>query len=175
MPKHNELLINSHETVWPMLPTLRPAWHDVLVLLLGYVVLDWASFIHPLYGLNITAWNPAPALGLIFLLRFGRLAVVPLALAILMADAWVRNLPVSLHVSVGLSLVLALGYWSIAEALRVYASEMRDKRVMRAEEAANKLPTKMTLGTMMFTLPPLLIYFFGGKYFVRGLTQGAVK
>jgi glucose/mannose transport system permease protein len=24
-------------------------------------------------------------------------------------------------------------------------------------------------------LPPLLIYFFGGKYFVRGLTQGAVK
>ncbi len=24
-------------------------------------------------------------------------------------------------------------------------------------------------------LPPLLIYFFGGKYFVRGLTQGAIK
>ena len=24
-------------------------------------------------------------------------------------------------------------------------------------------------------LPPLLIYFFGGKYFVRGLTQGAMK
>ena len=24
-------------------------------------------------------------------------------------------------------------------------------------------------------MPPLLIYFFGGKYFVRGLTQGAIK
>jgi glucose/mannose transport system permease protein len=24
-------------------------------------------------------------------------------------------------------------------------------------------------------VPPLLIYFFGGKYFVRGLTQGAIK
>ena len=24
-------------------------------------------------------------------------------------------------------------------------------------------------------LPPLLVYFFGGKYFVRGLTQGAIK
>ena len=24
-------------------------------------------------------------------------------------------------------------------------------------------------------LPPLLIYFFGGRYFVRGLTQGAIK
>ena len=50
---------------------------------------------------------------------------------------------------------------SIAEALRVYASEMRDKRVMRAEEAANKLPTKITLGTMMFTVPPLLIILVG--------------
>jgi tight adherence protein C len=50
---------------------------------------------------------------------------------------------------------------SISEALRVYASEMRDKRVMRAEEAANKLPTKMTLATMMLTVPPLLIILIG--------------
>jgi glucose/mannose transport system permease protein len=28
---------------------------------------------------------------------------------------------------------------------------------------------------LMAALPPLLIYLFGGKYFVRGLTQGAVK
>ena len=46
---------------------------------------------------------------------------------------------------------------SITDALRVFASEMRDKRIMRAEEKANLLPTKMTLGTMMFTVPPLLI------------------
>jgi tight adherence protein C len=50
---------------------------------------------------------------------------------------------------------------SIAEALRVYASEMRDKRVMRAEEKANVLPTKLTLGTMMFTVPPLMIILIG--------------
>ncbi len=50
---------------------------------------------------------------------------------------------------------------SIADALRVYASEMRDKRVMRAEEAANKLPTKMTLATMMLTVPPLLVILVG--------------
>ena len=50
---------------------------------------------------------------------------------------------------------------SIAEALRVYASEMRDKRVMRAEEAANKLPTKMTLATMGLTVPPLLVILVG--------------
>ena len=50
---------------------------------------------------------------------------------------------------------------SISDALRVYASEMRDKRVMRAEEAANKLPTKMTLATMMLTVPPLLVILIG--------------
>ncbi|MEO1680250.1 MAG: type II secretion system F family protein [Pseudomonadota bacterium] len=50
---------------------------------------------------------------------------------------------------------------SIADALRVYAAEMRDKRVMRAEEKANKLPTKLTLGTMLFTVPPLLVILIG--------------
>jgi tight adherence protein C len=50
---------------------------------------------------------------------------------------------------------------SIAEALRVYSDEMRDKRVMRAEEKANKLPTKLTLGTMMFTVPALLLILIG--------------
>ncbi|WP_422048739.1 type II secretion system F family protein [Shimia sp.] len=58
---------------------------------------------------------------------------------------------------------------SIAEALRVYAGEMRDKRVMRAEEAANKLPTKMTLATMMLTVPPLLIILVSPS--VIGITQ----
>jgi len=58
---------------------------------------------------------------------------------------------------------------SIADALRVYAAEMRDKRVMRAEEKANKLPTQMTLATMMLTVPPLLIILIGPS--VYGITQ----
>ena len=58
---------------------------------------------------------------------------------------------------------------SIADALRVYAEEMRDKRVMRAEEAANKLPTKMTLATMGLTVPPLLIILVGPS--VLGISQ----
>jgi len=58
---------------------------------------------------------------------------------------------------------------SVADALRVYASEMRDKRVMRAEEKANKLPTKMTLATMMLTVPPLLIILIGPS--ILGITK----
>ena len=50
---------------------------------------------------------------------------------------------------------------SISKALRVYSDEMRDKRVMRAEEKANKIPTKMTLATMMLTVPPLIMLLVG--------------
>ncbi|VDC21152.1 type II secretion system F family protein [Pseudogemmobacter humi] len=45
----------------------------------------------------------------------------------------------------------------IAQTLRVFAADLRDRRVRKIEERANVLPTKMTLGTMMFTVPPLLI------------------
>ena len=63
---------------------------------------------------------------------------------------------------------------SIADALRVYSAEMRDKRVMRAEEKANTLPTKLTLGTMLFTLPPLLIILIGPSIYgvVQNLGMG---
>lgn len=61
---------------------------------------------------------------------------------------------------------------SIAEALRVYAAEMRDKRVMRAEEKANTLPTKMTLATMMLTVPPLLIILIGPSVYEIAETLG---
>lgn len=46
---------------------------------------------------------------------------------------------------------------SIGHALRIFASEMREKRLLRAEEKANRLPVKLALGTMLFTVPPLLI------------------
>ncbi len=62
---------------------------------------------------------------------------------------------------------------SIAEALRVYSAEMRDKRVMRAEEKANVLPTKLTLGTMLFTLPPLLVILMGPA--MHNITQTLSK
>ncbi len=61
---------------------------------------------------------------------------------------------------------------SISDALRVYASEMRDKRVMKAEEKANKLPTKMTLATMMLTVPPLLVILVGPSLYDISLMMG---
>ena len=64
---------------------------------------------------------------------------------------------------------------SIAEALRVFSAEMRDKRVMRAEEKANTLPTKMTLATMMLTVPPLLVILVGPSVYGIYLTLTATQ
>jgi glucose/mannose transport system permease protein len=33
----------------------------------------------------------------------------------------------------------------------------------------------MSAGVLIAAMPPLLVYLLGGKYFVRGLTQGAIK
>ncbi len=62
---------------------------------------------------------------------------------------------------------------SISDALRVYSNEMRDKRVLRAEEKANTLPTKLTLGTMLFTVPPLMIILIGPS--VAGIAKTLEK
>ncbi|AWD21238.1 type II secretion system F family protein [Pseudogemmobacter blasticus] len=66
---------------------------------------------------------------------------------------------------------------SVAEALRVYSADMRDKRVMRAEEKANVLPTKLTLGTMLFTVPPLLIILIGPSVYgiATMLSKGVLR
>jgi tight adherence protein C len=60
------------------------------------------------------------------------------------------------------TLVQSITYGTpMSEALRMYSSEMRDKRAMRAEEAANKIPTKLTLITLIFTMPPIMLLMMG--------------
>jgi tight adherence protein C len=61
---------------------------------------------------------------------------------------------------------------SIADTLRVYASEMRHKRVMRAEEIANIMPLKLAMGTMMFTVPPIM-FIMGGPAVLAIMTAFA--
>ena len=53
----------------------------------------------------------------------------------------------------------------VAHTLRVFSADLRDKRVRQVEEKANVLPTKMTLGTMLFTVPPLLILLLAPAVF----------
>ncbi len=45
----------------------------------------------------------------------------------------------------------------VGEALRIFSDEMRDKRLLRAEEQANKLSVKMTMPLALFIFPVILI------------------
>jgi tight adherence protein C len=45
----------------------------------------------------------------------------------------------------------------IGDALRVFSDEMRDKRLLLAEERANKLPVKMVLPLALFIFPVILM------------------
>ena len=50
---------------------------------------------------------------------------------------------------------------SIGDAIRIYASDMRYKRVMRAEEKANAMPMKLMFASFFFTLPPTMAIMIG--------------
>lgn len=103
-------------------------FHDLLTFMLRfaqlaifictYVLLDWVSFLHPLHGLNITLWNPAAALGLVFWLRFGPITALPWLIALITSEHIVRDVPAPGAATILLSLALVLGYGLIAEILR---------------------------------------------------------
>ena len=108
MNKENNPTIDRSDLVLPMIPVRTMRWTDALVLVLGFIALDRVSYFHPLHGLNITPWDPAPALGLVFVLRFGWKSVLLIALATFLGDAWIRALP--LTVSAALAVLLSAGY-----------------------------------------------------------------
>lgn len=83
-----------------------------------YIALDMASFIHPLHGLNITPWNPAPALGLVFLLRRGVAGWLPLVATVVLSEWLVRGIPHPRWASLVSALILASGYIALGEYLR---------------------------------------------------------
>jgi len=64
---------------------------------------------------------------------------------------------------------------SIAETLRVYAAELRDKRVMRAEEKANLMPIKLALGSIAFTIPPTMLIMAGPSIIMILRTFGGLS
>ncbi|MGH7755797.1 MAG: type II secretion system F family protein [Vulcanimicrobiaceae bacterium] len=51
---------------------------------------------------------------------------------------------------------------NLAAVLEELAEEVRNRRMMRAEELANLMPTKMVLPMALFMLPALFVMIFGG-------------
>ena len=51
---------------------------------------------------------------------------------------------------------------NMAVVLRELSEEVRNRRMMRAEELANLMPTKMVIPMALFMLPALFVMVFGG-------------
>ena len=77
---------------------------------MGYVLLDWISFVHPYAGYNITPWNPPTGLSFVLVLAFGRLMMPYLFVAPLLADLVVRQLPFSWTLQFATTAIIGGGY-----------------------------------------------------------------
>jgi signal transduction histidine kinase len=93
-------------------------WFPELAFIATYLSFDEISYIAPLYGLNITPWNPDPALGLVFWLRFGRRAALPWFIALILGDLLVRGLPAGWPLTIAFSVWLTIGYGTMGEIMR---------------------------------------------------------
>ena len=52
---------------------------------------------------------------------------------------------------------------SVADTLRVYSEEFRDKRMQKAEEMAAKIGTKMIFPLVVFMFPAFFVVAIGGS------------
>src|SRR5881394_2352483 len=83
---------------------------DTLLFATCYVVLDWTSYIYPLGPFNITPWNPAPALSIVWMM-LGGTRYAPLIFATMfLSDIIIRHAPGGALFSALTSIVLTGGY-----------------------------------------------------------------
>ena len=103
----------------PSLTPAAPAGKAVLALAyVGvFVLFDWVSFIRPLQGMNITPWNPQPALAIALLLHRPRWWLLVWT-GLLTAELVVRGWPDDSFTVLTATTVLGLCYAALARALQ---------------------------------------------------------
>ncbi|MEO5669066.1 MAG: ATP-binding protein [Ramlibacter sp.] len=102
----------------------RATWLFAVAYALAYLVLDWASYIRPLQGLNITPWNPQPALA-IALLIWSRRWIWLVWTTLVATELLVRGVPTNLLAALTGTIALSLTYAALAQALRQYTDLSR--------------------------------------------------
>ena len=100
----------------------RASYRIPLFLGLGYILvflfLDWASYIRPLQGFNITPWNPQPAFA-IALLLLNRRWLWLVWISLMTAELVVRGSPPDWVVLLTSTAALSLAYAAIARSLTI--------------------------------------------------------
>lgn len=136
-----------------------------------YIALDAASFIEPLHGLNITPWNPAPALAMTALLRraVGRPTVVA---TVLLSEFVIRDVPVAWWLTLASALLLAGGYLAVAALLSKLLSDValiQDRRALLRWSGAT------ILGTLLNSIVYLSGLLLCGMLPPEGWATGVVR
>lgn len=101
----------------PQADSRPPAWAIAVGYVAIFLLLDWASFIRPYQGLNITPWNPHPALAIALLLWHPRW-LMAVWISLVSAELIVRGWPESPGVALAAVTTLTLSYGAIASLLR---------------------------------------------------------
>lgn len=154
---------------WPKFFLRSTQWTAFIA---AYVMLDWASFVHPLHGLNITLWNPAPALGLVLWMRFGWQLAFPWFAAIMIGDYAIRDMPASLPMTLALSAALTVGYALIAETLR---RRLRDGEVFGDRKRLITWLVLVVIGTLLNSIVTICLISVAGLLPVGDLAEGFVR
>ncbi|MBK9135704.1 MAG: MASE1 domain-containing protein [Betaproteobacteria bacterium] len=95
----------------------RAPWAIGAAYVAVFLALDWVSYIRPFQGLNITPWNPQPALAVALLIVNPRWLWL-VWLSLVTAELAVRGLPADWFVTLAATAVLGLCYAAIARTLQ---------------------------------------------------------
>jgi signal transduction histidine kinase len=87
-----------------------PAPVLVTAYLIGYVALDWLSYIQPFAPFGITPWNPSTGLSFVLVLLFGQRFLPWLFVAPFLANVLVRHLPLSWPIELAGDAIIGGGY-----------------------------------------------------------------
>lgn len=138
---------------------VRPAYLEFPAFIALYLLFDWATYVDPLYGLNITPWNPDPALGLVFWLRHGWLAALPWCVALIGGELLVRGLPAGWCLTVLSSLWLTCGYGLLGAMLR---RQFGDGGVFDSRDRLFRWVLIVLVGALLNDFGYIAILFAGG-------------
>jgi len=86
--------------------------------IIGYVLLEWLSFIHEYKGVPITPWNPGLGLILAFMILFGARFAVVLFTGAVIAEVAVLRSSLPWTVILGIAGIITIGYGLVAKLAR---------------------------------------------------------
>src|SRR5262245_42637767 len=97
----------------------RPHVEIAVAYLVGYVLLDWLSYVHPYAAFGITPWNPPTGLSFALVLLFGTEFLPWLFIAPVLADGIVRGFALPLPAEIAASAIIGGGYATATACLWV--------------------------------------------------------